>query len=315
MLLKGIDFGPICGASGVQGFFGEGYWYHRVLKPVGLDFRGMTFVAKTTTLNPRKGNMPLRRNFTPCEILPESIVVRPLKGIALNAVGLSGPGAKALFEQQLWQRRKEPFFISFMSVAENPTLRIEELAAFVELFHKYLPHFKAPVGLQINYSCPNVGLHMEELVHEVKSGLDIAFSLKIPVVPKFNLMLPAETAADIAEHRACDALCISNTIPWGQFPDRIDWNTLFPGGKSPLERFGGGGLSGKPLLPLLLEWLIAARESGLKKQINAGGGILSLRDAERVFQAGADSVFLGSIAFLRPWRIRKIISGINSQRA
>ena len=42
------DFGPVWGASGVQGFFGEGYWFHRWVP--GLSFDGCTFVAKTTTL-------------------------------------------------------------------------------------------------------------------------------------------------------------------------------------------------------------------------------------------------------------------------
>ncbi|HEY4496609.1 MAG TPA: hypothetical protein VI432_00460, partial [Candidatus Paceibacterota bacterium] len=146
MMLRGIDFGPVWGASGAQGFFGEGYWYHRPLGPFGLDFSGATFVAKTTTLNPRPGNMPLRRNFTPKEFLPRSIIINPVKGIALNAVGLSGPGAEALFEKHLWQRREDPFFISFMSVAKTPDERIEELVAFVELFKKRLEHFRGRVG-------------------------------------------------------------------------------------------------------------------------------------------------------------------------
>jgi len=58
--MRGIDFGPVWGASGVLGFFGEGYWYHRYWKPFGLNFSGVTFVAKTTTLKERSGNMPLK---------------------------------------------------------------------------------------------------------------------------------------------------------------------------------------------------------------------------------------------------------------
>ena len=45
MKLKGIPFGNVFGASGVQGFFGEGYWFHPYLKPFGLDFGDATFVA------------------------------------------------------------------------------------------------------------------------------------------------------------------------------------------------------------------------------------------------------------------------------
>ncbi len=57
MKLRGVEFGKVFAASGMQGFFGEGYWYHRFLKPFGLNFEGITFVAKTTTLNPRAGKI------------------------------------------------------------------------------------------------------------------------------------------------------------------------------------------------------------------------------------------------------------------
>ena len=48
MRLRNIDFGPVFGASGVQGFFGEGYLHHKFLRFLGLNFDGCTFVAKTT---------------------------------------------------------------------------------------------------------------------------------------------------------------------------------------------------------------------------------------------------------------------------
>ena len=42
--------------------------------------------------------------------------------------------------------------------------------------------------------------------------------------------------------------------------------------------------------------------------VNAGGGILCPLDAFMLFAAGADSVFLGSIAMLRPWRMKATIA-------
>ena len=305
MKLRGTEFGNVLGASGVQGFFGEGYWYHRDLEPLGLDFRDVTFVSKTTTLHPNKGNLPLMKDFQPKEWFPACIYVNFLRGYALNSVALSGPGAMALFETGLWQARQKPFFISFMSIAASAEERTTELKGFVELFAKYLPGMSAKVGLQINYSCPNTGLHLETLLEEVNDGLNIASELDIPLVPKFNLLMPIETAKEISERKFCDALCISNTIPYGQLPEKIDWQKLF-GSKSPLAKYGGGGLSGKLLLPLLLSWLDKAHYADIRKPINAGGGILSLEDAKMVFVHGADSIFLGSIAFLRPWRVAKI---------
>ncbi|MGC9610846.1 MAG: hypothetical protein ABSE68_01340 [Minisyncoccia bacterium] len=311
MNLRGIKFGSVWNASGAQGFFGEGYWFHRVAKPFGLNFDGATFVAKTTTLNPRTGNMSLREDFSPKELFPKCIIVKPLKGVALNSVGLSGPGALKLFQTGLWQKRMKPFLISFMSVAKDAQTRIKELRQFISIFKHYLPSFQAPVGLQINYSCPNIGIDTEELVNEVADGLDAASYLGIPLIPKFNVLLPIEFAVGFSKHHACDAICVSNTILWGQLPELIDWEGLFGTKESPLAHLGGGGLSGKPLLPLLIDWIKRARKAGLKKSINAGGGILSRKDAKMVLDAGADSIFLGSISFLRPWRIAEIISSMN----
>ncbi|OGG72858.1 hypothetical protein A3A38_01290 [Candidatus Kaiserbacteria bacterium RIFCSPLOWO2_01_FULL_53_17] len=312
--LRGVNCEPIWTASGAQGFFGEGYPYHRLLKlffPWGFSFKGSTFVAKTTTLMPRQGNLPLKRDgITPREWLPKCVVVKPLQKVALNAVGLSGPGALALFETKRWQEYRRPFFVSFMSVEKDPDARLKELEEFLELFRRYHPAFKAPVGLQVNFSCPNVGLHPGKLVGEVRKALDLAdakVSLRVPVVPKFNALLPISAAKEIASHRRCDALCVSNTIPWGALPHRIDWQDLFGSSESPLKKYGGGDLSGAPLLSIVRDWVTEARAAGITKHINAGGGILCADDVRTLFRAGASSVFVGSAVMLCPWRLQSII--------
>ena len=315
MKLRGIDFGSVLGASGVQNFFGEGYPFHRFARLLfGLRFRGMTFVAKTTTLWERLGNMPLRGT-QPRELLPRCIVVRPLKGVVLNAVGLSGPGAMELLLDGRWQARTEPFMISFMSVSEQVKDRMLELREFTRLLGRSLlcsSPWRGRIGLQVNFSCPNVGLDPAHLVDEVGEALDIASALGIPLVPKFSVLLPVEVAREIAQHPACDAICISNTIPWGQLSKVIDWKGLFGSDFSPLAHLGGGGLSGRPLQRLVSGWVgCAVWNAGITKPINAGGGILSLADAREMMDAGASSIFLGSIALLRPWRVRGIVRAFN----
>lgn len=315
MILRDVDFGSIFGASGTQGFFSEEeYWWHGFLKLLGLlNFDGCTFVAKTTTLEKNEGNMPLKEDgITPRDWFPKCIKVYPFRGggMVLNAVGLSGPGAKALFENGRWQKRLDPFFISFMSVANTPEERIDELKSFVEMFAHHLFGFNAPVGLQINYSCPNVGLDESNLIDEVLKGLEIADALEIPLMPKFSIVTPVEEVKKICDSPYCDAICVSNTVPWRKLPDKIDWEGLFGTNKSPLAKFGGGGLSGKPLFDPLVDWIFQARKAGIKKPINAGGGILHPCDVDILFRVLVDknsSVSIGSVAILRPWRVEKII--------
>jgi len=213
MILRGISFGPVLGASGVQGFFGEGYPYHHWAHLLGLNFTGMTFVAKTTTLQPRTGNMKLASDgITPVRLLPDCIHVSArswLQGAALNAVGLSGPGAEALFNDGRWQKRTKPFMLSFMSVAETKQERMQELRGFVTLLKSFLPGFNAPIALQINFSCPNVGHDPSELLGEIEEALEIATVLDIPLIPKLNVDAPPEIAVTLSSNPRCGAICLS----------------------------------------------------------------------------------------------------------
>lgn len=310
MKLRGIDFGPVWGASGVQGFFGEGYPYHRISKSLGLgpNFKRMTFVAKTTTFNPRPGNMPLKKDgITPKHWKPRCIKVKFFTGAVLNSVGLSGPGIEALLKTERWQARTEPFVLSFMSVAPNREKRYTELAGFVSALKHHLPGFKAPIALQINLSCPNVCLDTAKLLDEALVLLTIAKQLNIPIMFKLSVATPVAAIKDIAAHPDLDGLCISNTIPYGLFPEIINWEKLF-GKESPLKDLGGGGLSGAPILPLVVEWLREAKDSGIKIPINVGGGIMTPNDVDKLYAACADSVFIGSMAMLRSWRVKATIS-------
>ncbi|MES2060190.1 MAG: hypothetical protein V4438_04130 [Patescibacteria group bacterium] len=308
-------FGRVWGASGVQNFDKSGWWYHQFLRFIGLVFWGVTFVSKTTTLRPRldpskrEGNMPLKDDgITPKEKFPKCIHITFwmwIRGMVLNAVGLSGPGAKALLEKGIWHKMKGPIVLSFMSVAQKREERLEELRQFLRMLRLELPKFNAKkIALQINYSCPNTGHDLKELAGEVCEGLDMAWDLRIPIMPKFNVQMPIEDAFNISHHSGCAGICISNTIPFGKVLPPAWWEKYFgtaDPAKSPLAEFGGGGLSGKPLRSLVEKWVRDARSYGISCHINAGGGVLGPIGAIRLFLAGADSIFLGSIAMLRPW--------------
>jgi len=336
LVLRGVDYGPVQCASGAMGWFGEGYWYHRWVP--GLNWKGCSLVSKTTTLDAREGNMPLDDKGQAKELFPSCVVVKPRKGVVLNSVGLSGPGLRSLLETGEWQKQAEPFFLSVMSVAPDRALaypteerhpsedRLTEHAQIALMLEEFLQvGFQAPFALQVNLSCPNTSHDPAEIAKEAWATLGVYHNLRtafnIPIVPKFNVLYPIEAVAEL--QRRCDGICISNTIPWGQLPADINWLGLFPRPDdglsyeaephyynipdSPLKHLGGGGLSGRPLLPLVEEWVKAARGRGVTLPINAGGGILRPRDVDVLVKAGADSVFLGSIAILRGWRVKSTI--------
>jgi len=321
MIFRGMNFGgPVLSAAGVQGFFGEGYRHHKILRLFGQDFSGITLVTKTTTLRPNQGNMPLAENgITPKEFAPKCILpnLQPknftvslrmfLQGIMLNAVKLSGPGTLALLQKELWQKMEQAFWISFMAIGATVQERLQEYAQFVALLKERLPDFKVPVGVQVNLTCPNVGLDIDELVYEGEAMLEIGAELERPQMPKVNVLTPVRVAKQIASNANCDAICTSNTVRFGLLPGHINWKKLFGTDVSPLAEFGGGGLSGPPLLALVVEQTRKAREAGITKHINAGGGISRHEDVDLLKAAGASSVFLGTSCNLRSWRMRSIV--------
>ncbi|PIQ68611.1 MAG: hypothetical protein COV91_03225 [Candidatus Taylorbacteria bacterium CG11_big_fil_rev_8_21_14_0_20_46_11] len=331
MKLCGIEFSNVLQASGATNFYGHGrgrghgWWYHKILAPFGLRWNHSGVVTKTTTLLPRAGNMPLKNDgVTPKEWIPRCIVVNRAKQAVLNAVGLSGPGLDFLLSSGKWKEIRYPFFISIMSLAETREERHAEYSViFGKLaYAKAKGGFRADFGVQVNLSCPNGGLDPDALIDEAVPTLECAGQYlpdTVPVMPKFGPEAHPESMLRIVKHPRCSALCFSNTLPFGKHPtwvketSPVDWKGIF-GTDDPKEspiarRFPGfaGGLSGAPLLPFVIEWVRAVRALSITTPINAGGGILSGNDAGHVFDEGADSIFLGSIAMLAPTQVQKTI--------
>lgn len=309
-----LDLGPIWCGSGTLNFFGGGWWYHRYLEKIfsGFAWSGITFVSKTTTLHRRDGNMPLTDDLEPREVFPRCISIHPLKGVAMNSVALSGPGAHYLLEYGAWETRTEPFVISFMAVGSTRAARVEELRQFLLLLAEYLPRFRTRIVLQINFSCPNVEHgqgEADEVVAEIIDSLDVVHSFGLTAMPKLNVLFPPDRVSEFSAHPACYGVCVSNTIPYRKLDRHINWQRLF-GDQSPIRRRGldaDGGLSGKKLLPLSCAWVSQLREEGDDTYVNGGGGILGPDGVDRMFNAGANSVFISSIAMLRPWLVQPAI--------
>ncbi len=304
------QFGPVWGASGVQGFFGEKYWYQELFTKYipGYSFKGVTFVAKTATAFLNVGNMALKQDgITPKEKRPACVKLGPwqfLCGVTLNAVGLSNVGIERLRKEGRWQELTEPFMISVMAIGHGRAERLREMQEIVSHLSKLLPKLHAPVAIQLNRSCPNVKHQSarREFVEETLDALDLLRSLRVPVFVKLNTLTDVLDAKGIEEHPACAGLIISNTLPWAAIPRWM--RILFFGSTtSPLARFGGGGLSGWPLRRRVCKWIREARKAGITKHINAGGGIFGPIGVWSVYRAGADSVSLGTIATVRPWML------------
>lgn len=309
------------GQSGVNGFFGITklfeYLYQRIYQFIpGYDFSGSVFVAKTVTLNPRKGNTALWFGFKIKSFYPKSIWVSIksfYKGYMLNAVGLSNPGLEAILKEEFWQIRDDFFHISIQ--LEQTALGTEkEIESICKMLLQELGNQK--YALQLNESCPNKGtgelLDKMKKIKELKNRLTLFRELLpngIELWVKFNALVDELVLIELKDY--CDGYIISNTIPFGEAKEFIDWKKLFPKGSPLPKRLKAnfeGGLSGAPVFPVLIDCLKRISVTDPTVNIIAGGGILNKKQIDELAKFRiVQGIALGCVALLRPWRLKSLI--------
>ena len=302
---KNLHVPSVILASGTMGFFGEGYPYHKLIWPFAwIAKHSAMFVAKTVTVDPIVGNMPLKDDSSPKSLRPDCIFIdfkRWLRGGMLNAVGLSNFGLRYYLEQGLWQKRTKPWALSIMFVRKTREGRIAEAREFVAIMLEYLDQFGILPILKLNISCPNTCHNVSDLISEQKEILDILATLGLKIIVKVNAVSDVESVQKIAQHNACNGVCVSNTLPWADLQDWIKWKVFPEFKESPLAKYGGGGFSGKDMCPIVIAWIARARQAGITKPIIGGGGIFTPLDVWRMKKAGATSISIGSPLLFRPW--------------
>lgn len=307
--LKGVEFRNVFVASGTLNFFGQGWRFHKLYRYIpGFSFNNATFIAKTGTYDRNEGCMKLNNDLQPVYFLPDCIKVYFLKGVVLNAVKLSNPGMRHLLWLNKWQELRENFFLSIMAIRATADLRLDETRKTINLLGKQ--NFSAKFGLEINF-CPNIEHSAHKGARETIAILKIASELGVPLVVKVDILTGIDYIKEVADSGLADAFSCSNTLRWGALSDKINWKKIFGNDISPLAKYGGGAMSGKYLLPLLVEWIYKTKGQ-VDVTLIAGGGILHKRDVKLLKKAGADAIALASTAIIRPHRVQGIIDYANA---
>lgn len=333
MKIRGIEFGNVICTSVASNFFGEAWpqiaWLHKMIPGFGKAQDQTTLMTRTTTWSARdgikKGSMPLDENYFPKELIPDCLIINWIHGWMLDATGLTGPGAKVLFEDGRWQAMTKPFILSFMPVGESHLDRINETRLFMEELARRRRDFCAPFALQLDISCPNVGHKQSEIFCELHEMLKVInrHIKDLPVIVKFNVLIRHDDILRIAQTGLIDAITISDILPWGQVLKEYIWGRIAKGVEAPEEeqllhgcRYrsplrerginGDGGLSGDLVRDPILQWIRKARNIGVGLTIIASGitkpeHVIEMRDA------GADMAAIGSVRLLKPWHFKAIV--------
>lgn len=137
-------------------------------------------------------------------------------------------------------------------------------------------------GIEFNGSCPNTDPKDAETV--IRTCYAMKNVSEHPLLLKLGYAQPYIQIAKAIEG-VVEAIDI-NSVPW---------DVVYPGGKSPLAKYGGGGVSGKIAQPFTWK-MIAELARGTKTPI-IGSSVWEYEDIDRVYELGASAIHFGTIFF------------------
>ena len=304
-------FGPVFCAPWVRGFYKEEPWFYFFFRILGMRWSNTTFMAKTVTLEPHNGNVPLKKNGKPKFLLSRYVYWNPFKKNMVNSFGLSNPGLYYCIRQ--WKEYQDPFVISIMSLKEHRQERDDEVRLVVSKLQDFAQNDAlTSFAVQFNAGCPNAGAHNTEDVQSLLDELHTrAAQLKkigMPIFLNCSPAMPLEIILTV--HKDWDAIIIGNTIMFGHECIQ-DWTRVTYDGVSPLIKRGLnvlGGYSGKEATPISVALIRALRENGVSTPIIGGNSIQSKANVDAFHDAGANGIIIGSLALNNPLEMADIIS-------
>ncbi len=262
-------------ASGAMGYDGFGYAHEQPLRWLGLlDTRLFTHVMKSVTRHPRKGNF---RWWKPWDCVKPIWRNGEIVGV-INAFGLTNPGF------DWWAKNIGPKVDSSKnkvigSIFGEPG----ELAEMAKAMNDF-----DLVALEYNGSCPNAQddtLSNTEKV--IRSCEIVANNTRHPVLMKLSVVHDIETIVPATEN-ALKGFDV-NSIPWHVFSNR----------RSPLEKFGGGGVSGKIAQPYT--WTFARKLQAMANIPVIAPSMWEHEDIGTMRDKGFKVFSFGSVFTVLPW--------------
>ena len=220
-----------------------------------------SFVTKTVTPEPRKGNNPVRIAETDFGML--------------NAIGLANPGRDLFLSETLPKLRalNVPLWVSVGGFAAH---EYAETCSQLD-----------DVTIELNLSCPNVDEAPESAAEIVAACREATAN------PLYAKLSPhswdmGETVRAV-EAAGADGVSLVNTLRGVALDARL---------QTKLER-GVGGYSGPALKPVALASVLAARRATALPIVGMGG-VSNGRDALELIACGATHVALGTVLFSDP---------------
>jgi len=214
---------------------------------------------------------------------------------AINAVALKNLGARWFVDTILPNLGESAN--TFMPSLHGTPLELATMTKMIESSGADIG------GYQINYSCPNVGNNPKTADLLIRSFCEVADRTNKPVSVKFSVVFDRKMVEPF--YRALEDQVLFTEI------NSIPFALVYPGKKSPLAKYGGGAVSGRPAQEM--NWRYAKFLSNFTSGSIIWPGIWSSGDAFRALEGGAHGLSMASVFMQMPWRPRFIIRDIKRQ--
>jgi len=238
-------------------------------------------VTKSISVKEREGNPPDRIAEVPCGLL--------------NSIGLENIGLERFIKEK-WPLLRElgiPIIVSIFGERE------EEFEYMAQELDRAGVH-----ALELNLSCPNVEKGGMEFGQDPKMAGRIVEIVKsrFKSGPVFAKLAPnfinIIDVAKVCEKKGADGLALINTI-MGMAIDVEEKRFLIPRGVA--------GLSGPAIHPIAL-YIVYKAYQEVKIPIIGVGGVYDYKTALEFLMVGAKAVQIGTMLFIEPGIINKIIN-------
>ena len=267
---------PVMTASGT---FGYGMEYGELIDIQRLG----AIVCKGTTLLPKEGNRQPR-------------LLETDRGL-LNSVGLENIGVDALVNDKapIWATWRVPVIVNVVG---------ETVSEYVEVVSR-LEGVAGISGVELNISCPNVGVGGLEFGVDPRLAAEVTAAVKavssLPVIVKLTPNVTDVVVIALAVAGAgADAVCLINTVKGAAIDIDKDEKDL---------RIISGGLSGPAIKPIALRTVYDVARA-VQVPVIGCGGISCASDALEFIVAGASAVQVGTATLTNPHAALDILDGI-----
>jgi dihydroorotate dehydrogenase (NAD+) catalytic subunit len=215
----------------------------------------------------------------------------------LNSVGLENIGVDALVNEKapIWATWRVPVIVNVVG---------EKVSEYVEVVTR-LEGVAGISGVELNISCPNVGVGGLEFGVDPRLAAEVTAAVKavssLPIIVKLTPNVTDVVAIALAVAGAgADAVCLINTVKGAAIDIDKDEKDL---------RIVSGGLSGPTIKPIALRTVYDVARA-VQVPVIGCGGISCASDALEFIVSGATAIQIGTATLTNPHAPLDILDGI-----